>query len=500
MFQARIFWLKAAHLLDDEGSIVRVGFESGPKGFDDVWVEYEPDRAPQDQFGNSLHVERMQCKWHATPGTFNHEDLVRPEYINATTTSFLERALETFRADQAERLSTRLSLVTNHCAAQDDPLYSLIRMKSFTLDLDKLFKGKTVRSATGKLRKLWCQHLKIDDDELRVLCAALSFNLTRDSLDMQRVLLDDACRVNGLVRPSPNASSTIYDSNIFEWVGQRRMIFDRKTFREKCEQEGLLVKRRTMITTYGIKSFEHAFDRLEDRCARVLNLVPEFEDRFIRNNSAWRNSLLPELRNFLTALPVADGRLRLAIEAHATLAFAAGAIMDTKSGRIVELEQRSPTLKTWAPDDQELLSGSPVWEFRESELEGDGDGTAYAISITRDTEAAVRRYVGDKQLRLRRLLIANPQGGPSPSAVVSGAHANALAETLAAKIKLGRETNTKAALERCHLFISGPNAFTFYLGRHVQTMKPLTLYEFDFGQQLDGSYRPSLLYPEIAAT
>ena len=38
VFQARMFWLKAARLLDDEGNIIRVGFESGPRGFDDVWV------------------------------------------------------------------------------------------------------------------------------------------------------------------------------------------------------------------------------------------------------------------------------------------------------------------------------------------------------------------------------------------------------------------------------------------------------------------------------
>ena len=35
VFQARMFWLKAANLLDADGSILRVGFESGLRGFDD---------------------------------------------------------------------------------------------------------------------------------------------------------------------------------------------------------------------------------------------------------------------------------------------------------------------------------------------------------------------------------------------------------------------------------------------------------------------------------
>ena len=39
-FQARIFWRKAICLLDPASPVAKVGFESGPKGFDDVWVAY----------------------------------------------------------------------------------------------------------------------------------------------------------------------------------------------------------------------------------------------------------------------------------------------------------------------------------------------------------------------------------------------------------------------------------------------------------------------------
>ena len=73
----------------------------------------------------------------------------------------------------------------------------------------------------------------------------------------------------------------------------------------------------------------------------------------------------------------------------------------------------------------------------------------------------------------------------------------ALAEKLAEKLKQDRDSSTAARRERIHLFISAPNAFTFYLGRQVAMMKPLTLYEYDFTYQVDGSYRPSLSYPEV---
>ncbi len=499
VFQARMFWLHAARLLDEHSPILRVGFESGLKGFDDVWVEYDPARAPQDHLGNSLAVERMQCKWHVTPGTFTHEDLTRPEYINATTTSILQRALAAYRTDRADGRVSRLVLVTNHMASPHDTLHSYIRSKSLNLDVDGLFVGKTARSATGKVRKLWREHLGLDEAELRALCVHLGFNLTRDSLDALRGMLDDACRMNGLVRPEPNASSTIYDSNIFEWVGQRRTVFNRTEFRDKCAQEGLLVDRPSASRqTFGMKSFEHPLDRLENRCVEVLNLVSEFDDRAVRSTAAWRDTLVPRIKDFLLRVPAPDGRVRIAIEVHATLAFAAGVVLDTKSGRLAELEQRSPVLKIWAADDEELASNTTTWQFQEQELDPTGHGTACAVSVTRDTESAVLHYMQENKLKFRRLLVAHPAGGPSARAVVSGAHANALAEQFAAKVKLDREARVENRTERYHLFISAPNAFTFYLGRQAAMLKPLTLYEFDFGYQVDGSYRPSLSFPEVS--
>jgi len=74
-FQARIFWRKAACLLDPKSPVTHVGFESGPKGFDDVWVAYAADRAPIDQEGRPILREHIQCKWHVSVNDFGHADL-----------------------------------------------------------------------------------------------------------------------------------------------------------------------------------------------------------------------------------------------------------------------------------------------------------------------------------------------------------------------------------------------------------------------------------------
>ena len=497
VFQARMFWVKASGLLDDEGGIVRVSFESGPRGFDDICVEYDPARAPKNQFGNRFLSERLQCKWHVASGNYTHRDLTDPKFINAEKVSMLQRALAALRHDRAEGANCRLALLTNHRLDAADPLSKLLVMKSFSLNVDELFKGTTARSATFNVRKAWMDHLGVDEGELRELCLRLGLAHTSESLDMLRERLDVACRQAGLVRPDPNSSTTVYDGNIFEWVGQRRRTFDRKAFREKCGDEGLLAKPSASPRVFGVKTFEHAFDRLEDRCQGVLDLVPEFDGRFVRDKNAWKSSLQPQLKTFLSGVSAPHGRLRLAMDTHATLAFAAGAVLDSKSGRLVEFLQRSPQPVVWAPDDLSISPSWPNWVFEETVLDPDGTGTACAVSITRDTAAMVRLYAEQKFQGVRRLLVARLNVAPSQTAVVSGAHANRLAETLADKLKQDRGADVRLLMERVHLFVAAPNAFMLFLGRHVPVLKPVTLYEFDFERERSGSYEPSLSYPEV---
>lgn len=493
VFQARLFWIKAANLLDDERRVVRVGFENGPKGFDDVWVEYAADHAPQDQFGQPLLVERMQCKWHATPGTFTSEDLTKPEFINASSTSLLQRALAAYKQDQAAAVHSRLALVTNHRVDQADVLHGMLRLKSFTVDLPKFFDGKE-KSKAAKARRIWREHLELDhDDELQALVARLGLHQAPDSLDQLRERLDEACRSFGLVRPLPSSPATIYDTNVFEWVGQGRMEFDRDSLRAKCEQEGLLAPKGRKMVAFGVKSFEHAFDRLEDRCSKVLNLVPAFDERQIRNAAAWRDALLPELRGFLAGLPVTDGRLRLALDAHATLAFAAGSVLNTKSGRLVEIEQRTPNLTVWAPDDSQLQAGWPKLIFRETAA-ADGRDIYCGVSLSRQVEPQVKVYLQGKGFNAGLTIFAEPDGGPSQTAVRSGAHAAALAEQLAMKLQEARVANGGRAA-RVHLFVAAPNGFSFELGRHCGALGQLTLYEYDFEGHFGGGYTPSLSLP-----
>lgn len=496
-FQARHFWRKACLLLDPEGPLVRIGFESGPKGFDDIWVEYAPGRGLVDQFGHPLLRAHTQCKWHVAPGTYGHKELTDPAFINANARSMLQRAFTAQQTHAPHGCGARFQLLTNWRVDLVDPLRDLIHQRSHTLRVDRLF-AKTDRSAVGALRRLWCEHLGIDEDMLRLFAPTIALSEATDSLDQMREHLDPLLQLAGLRRIPSHQSAFIYDQVMYQWLAQGRLEFNRASLREACRAEDLLAGNaggRGVV--FGVKSFEHAHDRIEERCTAVLNLLPEFLERQIRPGADWRTTLYPRLKAFLFDAAQTGDRLRLILDAHLTLSFAAGSVVNVKSGRLVEIEQRGIGKAIWAPDDTAPSSSWPKWVFAREQANAGGNDMAVTVSLTHDVRAKAFAFIQETLPAVRMIVAASPTTGPSARVVSCGHHAFDLAEALAAEIKAVRESERLDG--RVHLFIAGPGGFVFYLGQHQTVIGPVRLYEFDFEGNTGGSYAPSLDLPVEAA-
>ncbi|MBN3270009.1 hypothetical protein CUR95_23360 [Bordetella bronchiseptica] len=490
-FQARIFWRKAACLLDPTSPVTVVGFESGPKGFDDVWVAYAADGAPGDHEGRPILREHIQCKWHVSINDFGYADLIDPEWINANKFSLLQRARAAQVAHARDGIGARFKLLTNWRIGQADPLRGYINQKSKTLRLKDLFDGTTDRSAAGKVRKLWREHLGIDDQELMLLARTLSLDTDSTSLDDHRDNLDLLFENRGLRRVPVNESSFVYDDVAFQWLAQGRLEFDRKSFRDACKREGLLAGDSRAHVVFGVKSFEHPFDRLEDRCTVVLDLIPHFDERAIRDQADWATTLYPKLKGFLQTAAKDNQHLRLTLDAHITLAFAAGSVLNIKSGRNVEIEQRTVHRNVWHSSDMPRDPCWPGWEFELESVNESGGDMAVAVCLTHDVVPAVKAHLAASLSQASSLLIARPTCGAGARSVVCGQHAFDLAEALALQINQKRNAN-KPPL---HLFIAAPNAFTFFLGQRQPSLGKTTLYEYDFEGANGGGYKESLVLP-----
>ena len=490
-FQARLFWWHAARLLDSQSPIIRVGFETGPKSFDDIWVEYDPARSAMDQCGKPLRREHIQCKWHVSPDSYGYAHLIDPEFINANARSLLQRAREAQLACAPTGNGVRFKLLTNWSLDRADPLREMIGNRSGAMRLNKLYGSSTDNSRSGAVRKAWREHLAIDEDELKLLARTLAFGQATETLDGLREYLDVVFGLVGLRRIPANESAFPYDDAIFQWMAQGRLEFDRSTFPAICRREGLIGQAEGQSRVYGVKSFEHPIDKLEERCFSVLDLIPAFDERYIRSDADWQATLYPALRAFLLDAAKDQARLRLALDAHVTLAFAAGSILNVKSGRQVELEQRTLGRRIWAADDKPSDPTWPTITIEEKDMASSGQDIAVAVGLTHQIAGDVQRYVEANLPAVGKQLNLNLSGGAGASSVVCGRHADVLAEAMAARIRAAGAVYGGMI----HLFVAAPNGFTFFLGQRQPAMGRMRLYEYDFEGARDRSYSAALTLP-----
>lgn len=492
-FQARLFWKKAARMLIANSNIARVGFEVGPKSFDDIWVDYLGYGGPTDYEGLAVTRDHYQCKWHVSLGQYGYRDLILPEFINADVHSLLQRARQAQLLHAPQGTGCRFHLYTNWRIDHEDPLREMIHRRANNLRLDRLYAGTTAQSASGLLRKTWREHLDIPDEALRVLARTLAFSETSESLEEIRDGLNDLFAFAGL-RPVPaNESAFIYDEVVFQWMAQGRTQFDRCSFYAACKDEGLLDKSSPNPIVFGVKSFQHPTDPLEERCTAVLNLLPKFYDRQIRPEADWTKHLYPELRTFLLLAAQAAPNLRLALDAHLTLAVAAGTLLNVKSGRHIEIEQRTNGRRIWSADDEPPKAEWDSLAFTTEELAASEVDMVVTVGLTHDPWPMVKSYIAKAGIAPHTRLSALPSSGPGSASVQCGRHAVQLAEQAISKIA---EYRAQLGFDGViHLFLAVPNAFAFFLGQRLSRIGRVRLYEYDFEGQQGGSYEPSLELP-----
>lgn len=496
-FQARLFWLKAASLLDPQSGVTAVAYDTGPKSFDDILVAYDPGAAPLDHLGNPILREHIQCKWHTKSGAFGYRDLIDPAFINAPRNSLLHKAHQAQLQYAPDGAGCQFKLLTNWRIDPNDPLSQLVRKESDALDLDRLFDGTTDRSRMGQVRKSWCEHLGIDHATLRLLARTLFVaEAPESSLAALRGRLDDKFAAVGMRRVPASESGYFYDDLIAKLLAQGRVEFDRESFTEMARREGLLDDRARpeKALTIGVRSFMHPIDNLEDRCARVLNLVPYFDGRFIRNETDWQDRIHPELQEFLHGVALTTDSLCLVLDAHVSLAFAAGAVLNVKSGKHIEIEQRTGGRRFWSMDDAAVDSAWPRLTFDDEMIDEDLDEIALAIGLTHDVSGDVSSFVRQDLPRAGRIVHCRPEGGPSQQSVQCGRHAWMLAEAAVQQLQAVRRQGHRGA--PVHIFIAGPNSFAFFLGQHQQAIGPAGLHEWDFDGQRGGGYSLGLAVGE----
>jgi hypothetical protein len=490
-YQARIFWENAFNLLLPHSCVVEVTFEAnGPKAFDDVVVKYDP---PVVRSGPvRVSAEYHQVKWHVqTGGRFGYEDFVDPDFIGAQTFSLLERLQQ---ARQTAPASAHFAFLTTYRVKDGDPLAELISGHDKTLLIERLFDGTTDRSRMGKVRKRWREHLKLStNDELKAVVRGLRVLDGHRTLEELRSEINIKATVVGVLACNAAESDFRYDELARQLKIRQLSALNRETLLQLCREEGLLVERAVEPDPFlpiAIRSFlGPAADIVGAAPENTLLLTDCFRQRYLQDDREWQRDIRPKVEAFLRDAVKESASLRLILDAHASIAFLAGAVLDLKSGVQTQLVQKGRVgARTWRADDGTAAKG-PRFDVADESL-GTGRGIAIAINVSQPVVAQARAYIAAQLPHVGKLISFAMPTGPGQQSVAGGEHAAALAEQVSNYVRTLKVDDPDAVV---HIFAACPNSILFFLGQHHQGIAPCIVYEFDFDRQQHKTYQPSFI-------
>ncbi|WP_018753653.1 SAVED domain-containing protein [Paenibacillus sanguinis] len=498
-YQALYFWSKACNIFHSHSKIKSVSYEyDASKSFDDVVLEYQ---APiPDERGRLIHADYYQIKFHVTQnGAIESSSLINPAFINAESVSFLQRLKSAVELEKAQGKECRCFLVTPWSIAAQDPLAELVSNIGGELRLDKLMVGKTDGSRMGKIRKMWREHLQLDNDDelinvlesLRIYPNSGSMNMLCDQLNIQLISA-------GLMPIDVGSTTHKYVDLVQGLLKKSRFTFTRDELLEWCRSEGLYTERKQvesgLLTKLGIRSFPRWADNMENETDAMVCFAKYFDGRYLKDNFSWQSDIVPALIDFLRANVSTERAYNIELDTHSTIVFAAGYELDVKCGVDIAPIQRSFTTgkQVWRPTDKSLIGNYNDWTYVEQSIDK-GSDVAIAISATHDVSDDVAYYIEQTGLPIGRMITCYINGrGPGATSIADANHAFFLANRISTKMK---SRSVKERMGHLHIFYSGPNGLIFFIGQLSKSFGACTMYEYDFTKQTPGGYQPTITFP-----
>ena len=181
-----------------------------------------------------------------------------------------------------------------------------------------------------------------------------------------------------------------------------------------------------------------------------------------------------------------SAQLRLILDAHASIAFLAGSVLDLKSGIDVRLVQKGRVgSRIWRADDG---AGGPALNAAVETI-GSGSDIAVLLNVTHLVEPQARAYIRATLPAVGTIMSFTPPEGSTPRAVAGGAHAASIADQVTSAVRGSRIDPDNMV----HIFAACPNSLLFYLGQQHQGVAPCIVYEFDFDRRGFKGYQPSFI-------
>ncbi len=494
-FQARWFWFQACRLFSIYKTVDTVIFESKEHGgFDDVVVKYS--RPIPDGRGNTINADCYQIKFHVNhAGSFTCDKLKDPSFIGSSKDSILHRLRDAYLGTLGKE-KCLFNIISSWPIDPNDSLATLVDQYDNKLRLDEvLFNPKKIHFVG--IKDDWKRVLGVaNEGDLYKILSQLRIDTWPPNLKLFQEVLNTKLENVGLLPISDASIGSLYDDLIWKLYRNGLNTFRQGDIIEIAKNEGLWVGNRISSETklrLGIRSFHKWAEYLEDDTSSLLCLLKYFDNRKLKKEYAWTKHIIPEVKGFLESSLKDENSCELILDAHSSIAFLAGYILNSKSGKKVTIRQKTIKggIEFWSGSEIEN-SDKSEWCCETIERDSGKADLAVAISISNNTIGDVDDFVG-RSLPVGKILHLKLLSGTSQVAIKNGAHALHLAQDA---IRLIREHYArKGDSTRVHFFISAPNGFTFFFGQASHVLGKLVLYEYDFSSGVLGSYEPAVVLP-----
>jgi hypothetical protein len=483
-YQVRFFWRHAVGMLLPEPKVSKVVLEHrGLEAVDDVVVYYKEPGV--NERGDLVTVHFFQLKYHvAKSGAVDHDVVLDPEWTG-TQLPMLRRLADAWTGIAPRHPRARLSLVTNWPWDPASPIAPLIR------DGGALSDGfwKSGRaSKVGKIRAQWADACGLSKSDFEAFLRAMRFSTSAVSQDDSELWLADRCELAGLKPVAPGTDHSPYDDLGARFIESGRTEHTPESLRQLVEQQGLVAaKEPPFKTTFAVRSFERFAHVPDTDGACAVDLTDLFHGRAPLAEEVWGKDIKQRLDAALTKVETLAPPVQVALDAHLSIAWYAGHLLDPKSGVSVLLRQKSKAkgIELWDVAEARQPPLAPTWALSIEDAVGDELGLV--ISVTHDSFVDTKRYLREEVPSVGPIIrAALPRLGPQ--AISDGPHARWLADEL---IRVVGPTVASRRPRRVHIFPACPAALAFLLGQEARVWGPATIYEFSFGNA-DRTYRPGM--------
>lgn len=236
-----------------------------------------------------------------------------------------------------------------------------------------------------------------------------------------------------------------------------------------------------------------SFDCKEDgEKALRLSFLDKFDGRELKEEYSWDKDIYTGLEEFLHDSTGIKGVYHLFLKAHISIAFAAGRILNSKSGINVLPIQKTANkgVMLWDVGDGNKADYCD-WEIVDEKLQEGRLDSALILNVCHNIKDEVIQFIENRKLPIGRLISCIPQGGATNISIKDGTHAYLLAYDVHRAIS-GRSIEERRAV--MHIFAAVPAVFMFFLGQNSLGFGKCILYEYDFEQRNSCTYSQSMSF------